>query len=123
MGDAFDGFTPEDVFNSIGQDVPLSAIFTTFTFSPATFYDRYLRRLQQIGCERIYVLVDSIGYAQSLTDAAYAEGIGTDYVIRCVLAEGAFHAKLILIETATRTILAVGSGNLTVSGIFANAEV
>jgi hypothetical protein len=75
MRTEFDGFTPDDVFGALGDDIPRTALFTSFTFSPAAFQDKYVDGLQQRGCERIVVLVDSLGYAQSLDDAAYVEGI------------------------------------------------
>lgn len=123
MRKLLDGFTPSDVFEAIGGDVPRTALFTSYTFSPAAFSDQYLRELQRRGCEKVVVLVDSLGYAQSLDDAAYADGVGTDYLLRAVPMAGAFHAKLVVVQTARKTVLGVGSGNLTVAGLLANAEV
>ncbi len=123
MRKLFDGFTPDDVLDAIGADVPRMAVFTSYTFSPAAFSEQYLRELQKRGCEKVVVLVDPLGYAQSLDDAACADGVGTDYVLRTVRPSGAFHAKLVVIQTSRKTVLGVGSGNLTVAGLLANAEV
>jgi hypothetical protein len=119
----FAGYHPADVFTALGADLPRLALFTTFTFSPGTFQQQYLTPLLHRGCGDITVLADALGYAQSLFGAAAVQGIGTDYRLRQVAADGAFHAKLVLVRTSRSAILGVGSGNLTTSGLEANAEV
>ena len=117
------GYQPADVFKAMGPESPRSALFTTFTFSAGVFQQQYLMPLLQHGCGNITVLVDSMGYAQSLFSAAAVQGIGTDYRLRQVAVPGAFHGKLALIRTRHSMIVGIGSGNLTVSGLQTNAEV
>ena len=123
MKSVFDGFNPDDLFELIGERTPRSAVFTTFTFSPAAFREKYLIPLQKIGCSQIIVVADKLGYAQSMDDASFVEGIGTDYLLRVASCSGAFHSKLFLVDCGRSRVLGVGSGNLTVSGIQGNAEV
>ncbi len=117
------GYQPGDVFTALESEPPLSALFTTFTFSPGTFQQEYLIPLLHRGCANVTVLVDAIGYAQSLFSAATAQSIGTDYRLRQVWAEGAFHGKLVVIRTRHAAFVGVGSGNLTAPGLQTNAEV
>ena len=96
------GYSPADVFQSLGPEAPLCALFTTFTFSPGVFQQQYLTPLLQHGCGDIVVMADPIGYAQSLFGAASVQGVGTDYRLRQIAVRGAFHGKLVLIRTRTQ---------------------
>ena len=117
------GYHPDDVFDALGGDLPIRALFTTFTFSPGAFYHQYAKRLLDYGCGNIAVLTDPTGYSQSLFAAAAVQDIGTTYQLRQVSTSGAFHSKLVLIRNENSMIVGVGSGNLTVSGLQTNAEV
>lgn len=117
------GFTPADLIDAIGNEYPVHAVFTSYTFSPAAFQQYYMRPLTDLGCPDVTVLVDPIGYRQSLFAAASAEWIGTHYRLRQVSVAGAYHAKLAIVRTTQRAIIGIGSGNLTSSGLRTNAEV
>ena len=117
------GYSPADLFQSLGPEPPVSALFTTFTFSPGAFQHQYLTPLLQHGYGDIVVMADPIGYAQSLFGAASVQGVGTDYRLRQIAVRGAFHGKLVLVRTRSTMIVGVGSGNLTASGLQTNAEV
>ncbi|MCA9052929.1 MAG: hypothetical protein KDA75_03785, partial [Planctomycetaceae bacterium] len=117
------GYSPADVIRTLGPEIPQSALFTTFTFSPGTFQQQYLTPLVRHGCSEIAVIVDPVGYAQSLFVAAAVQGIGTEYRLRQGNVRGAFHGKLALVRTRGAMVVGVGSGNLTVSGLQTNAEV
>ncbi len=117
------GYGPEDVFEELNGESPNTAFFSTFTFSPAVFHEKYVLPLLRLGCGNIAVLTDPLGYSQSLSVASFAEGIGTDYRLRSVPLSGAFHAKLALIRCRGFMLVGVGSGNLTASGLLTNAEV
>ncbi|MCA9050641.1 MAG: hypothetical protein KDA89_18010 [Planctomycetaceae bacterium] len=117
------GFTPADLIDAIGNEYPVHAVFTSYTFSPAAFQQYYMRPLTDLGCPDVAVLVDPIGYRQSLFAAASAEWIGTHYRLRQVGVTGAYHAKLAIVRTTQRAIIGIGSGNLTSSGLRTNAEV
>lgn len=99
------------------------AVFTTFTLS-LTFFETYLlRSLERAGCRDVVVLADPIGVA----DAAHerlARGPGVAYALEPVrLPGGAFHPKIAVLWSGERILLAVGSGNLTFSGMLRNIEV
>jgi hypothetical protein len=124
-GDRFTagGFRAADVIDALDGATPDLALFTTYTFSPDAFEAQYLRPLQRLGCRRVVVLADPVGLAQSFEQAGDATGIGSDYYLRQIDGWAAYHAKIVLLQAPTRTVLAVSSGNLTVSGMQANAEV
>ena len=118
-----DGYKSEDLFTALSGENPNLAIFTTFTFSPSVFQQKYVNPLLRHGCGNISVLTDPLGYSQSLSVAAFAEGIGTHYRLRSVPVNGSFHAKLALIRCRGCMLVGAGSGNLTASGLLTNAEV
>jgi hypothetical protein len=124
-GDRFiaGGFRATDVIDALDGVTPDLAFFTTYTFSPDAFEAQYLRPLQRLGCRRVVDLADPAGLAQSFEQAGDATGIGSDYYLRQVDGWSAYHAKIVLLQAPARTVLAVSSGNLTVSGLLANAEV
>lgn len=117
------GFAPSDLIDAISNEYPVNALFTSYTFSPAAFQQYYMRPLTDLGCPDVTVLVDPLGYRQSLFAAASAEWIGTHYRLRQVSVTGAYHAKLAIVRTTQRAIVGIGSGNLTSSGLRTNAEV
>ena len=117
------GYTPENLFTALGGESPTYAFFTTFTFSPAVFQQKYVNPLLRHGCGNISVLTDPLGYSQSLSVAAFVEGVGTDYRLRAIPVKGSFHAKLAIIRCRGTMLVGVGSGNLTAAGLLTNAEV
>jgi hypothetical protein len=118
------GYQPKDVFEALDEsEMPVSALFTTYTFSPGTFRQEYLIPLLHRGCDEISVLTDPIGYGQSIFSAATVQSIGTDYRLRQVQSDGSFHGKLVVIRTRHAAYVGVGSGNLTAPGLQTNAEV
>ena len=118
-GDRFisGGFRAADVIEALDGDPPELALFTTYTFSPDAFEDQYLRPLQRLGCRRIVVLADPVCLAQSFEQAGATTGIGSDYYLRQVDGWAAYHAKIALLQTPSRSVVAVSSGNLTVAGL------
>ncbi len=123
MSNDYVGYEPANVFDALGAETPYRALFTTFTFSPGAFQQHYLTPLLNYGCPDVAVLVDPLGYAQSLFGAAALQSVGRDYRLRQVSANGAFHGKLVLVRTPRSMVVGVGSGNLTTSGLQTNAEV
>jgi hypothetical protein len=117
------GYLAEDALNALAEEPPELALFTTYTFTPAAFEEKYRRPLDRLGCHRVVVATDPIGLSQSLENSATATGIGTTYYLRPVTGWAAFHAKLVILPGRSRTVLGVGGGNLTASGLVANAEV
>ena len=113
---------PADVLGALDGEQPISAIFASYTFSPGVFSAEYVRPLLRRGCGRIVAVVDRLGWAQALSEAPTVEGPGTNYYLRSAELSDAFHPKLIIVRTATRAVVSVGSGNLTAAGLALNAE-
>jgi HKD family nuclease len=122
-GSSLTGYRPADLFSALDGESPTSAFFTTFTFSPSVFQQQYINPLLRHGCSKINVLTDALGYSQSLSVAAFVQGIGTDYRLLSVPVQGSFHAKLVFFRCRRFVLVGVGSGNLTASGLITNAEV
>lgn len=99
------------------------AVFTTFTLSLTWFETHLLRALERQGGRRIAVLADPMGVQQSLKEGL-AAGPGLRYALEPVsMPSGFFHPKVALVWGPERIVLAVGSGNLTMTGMQRNAEL
>lgn len=99
------------------------ALFTTFTLSLSWFETYLLRHLERRGVRHILLLADPLGISDSLSEGL-ATGPGIRYVLEPVAApRGAFHAKVALLWSKDRLLLAVGSGNLTFAGMQRNLEI
>lgn len=108
-----------DVLTSVPTD---GALFTTYTLSLAWFETYLLRSLERAGARRIVLLADPFGVEASLGEALVA-GPGVRYTVEPVTApDGAFHAKVALLWSSNALLVAVGSGNLTYSGMHRNLE-
>ena len=99
------------------------ALFTTFSLNITFFETFILRKLEDVGCVDILILVDHSFYLESLSERQ-ASGAGREYRIAPVqmLTRGVFHPKLTYLWGADNDACAVGSGNLTYAGQGANLE-
>ncbi len=101
-----------------------ASLFTTYSVYLPFYEEVVLRRLRGGGCRHNVILVDSAQCAQSLavpeTRPRYA---GRDYTLVPIQCGGAFHPKLVLLLGRTRSVIAVGSHNLTISGFGFNREL
>jgi len=117
--------SPEDrvpLVELIGTFPATSAIFTTFTLSLTWFEAYLLRPLQRSGVRDICLLADPVGVADAVTEGL-AAGPGVQYALEPVrLPTGAFHPKVALLWSDSAALVAVGSGNLTWSGMMRNLE-
>lgn len=102
------------------------ALFTTFTLSLTFFETQLLPALRKCGCDSVTVLVDAVGYRDSLMEQR-ALAVGREYVVVPVQLRtaGIFHPKLVYLQAKQLIddILMVGSGNLTQHGHGRNIEV
>lgn len=114
---------PRNLVELIQRVRPKSALFTTFTFSVSHFDAVLLPVLRSVGCEEIAVLVDADEAADSVA-ASTSRAAGRAYRVAPVVAPGGgvFHPKLAYLVAAETDVLAVGSGNLTPSGLSMQLE-
>ena len=103
-----------------------SAIFLTYTLDLNFFEMLVAPKLDAIGCTNVLILADSNGYDEALIRSARSvTGAGTRYVCAPILTRGpgVKHAKLLLLASATRGQMYIGSGNLTLHGYGRNLEL
>lgn len=82
-----------------------------------------LRSLEHSGVATILILADPVGINDSLCEG-FVAGPGVRYALESVEAPNrAFHAKIGILWSQERLLLAVGSGNLTFAGMHRNAEI
>jgi hypothetical protein len=98
-------------------------LFTSFTLNLGFFetivYDAWRAR----GSRELVLVVDRVGYAQSLSDHR-AAGAGQRYrIVPVAMDDGVFHPKLGFLANEKHAILIVGSGNLTFGGWGKNLEL
>jgi len=96
---------------------PKAALFTTYTLSLSFFEAVLLPVLKHVGCVDIAILVDA-GEARASLAEASARQAGRQYWVAKIAAPGGgyFHPKLAYLQCSKADVLAVGSGNLTLSG-------
>jgi hypothetical protein len=101
-----------------------SCIITCYSFDFLFFEQRVLPRLRQSGIININLLVDEKMYHQQLNNLEGSYHKNTSYSITSVPLNGAaFHPKIIMAFGKTNGFVAIGSGNLTNSGLSSNDEV
>ena len=101
-----------------------SCIITCYSFDFLFFEQRVLPRLRQSGIININLLVDEKMYQQQLNSLEGSYHKNTSYSITAIPLYGAaFHPKIIMVFGKTNGFLAIGSGNLTNSGLSSNDEV
>ena len=104
-----------------------SALLTTYSFDPIFFEFVYLTTLRKLGVTNIVVLMDASMYDQLLADTNYQCHRVTQNNYTLVRQEntysGVFHPKMVLLFGEEEGALALGSGNLTYSGLSNNEEV
>lgn len=100
-----------------------SCIITCYSFDFLFFEHRVLPMLRRAGMININIFVDAKMYQQQLSNL---EGnyIGKQsYSITPIQLNGAFHPKILMGYGKNNGFLAIGSGNLTNSGLSSNDEV
>lgn len=115
----------DSVLACIGAGRWRSALFTSYTLSLTYVESHVIPRLARSGCNSVDVLVDLVGYRDSLAEKK-ASSVGREYALIPVqVHRGIFHPKLVHLwaESGDEDLLLVGSGNLTYSGHGGNIEV
>lgn len=95
------------------------ALFTSFNFAPAFFASRVLGPVRGAGAS-VTVIADATVFDAETRALA---GAGTAYHLSLVAMRAAFHPKVSVVAGPDRALVAVGSGNLTSGGWFANEEI
>ena len=100
-----------------------SCIITCYSFDFLFFEQRVLPMLRRAGMININVFVDAKIYQQQLAnlDGNYIKK--QSYSIMPIQLNGAFHPKILMGLGKNNGFLAIGSGNLTSSGLSSNDEV
>ncbi|MFT5250486.1 MAG: hypothetical protein ACI93P_002228 [bacterium] len=100
-----------------------SCIITCYSFDFLFFEQRVLPMLRRAGMININVFVDAKMYQQQLAnlDGNYIRK--QSYSITPIQLNGAFHPKILMGIGKNNGFLAIGSGNLTNSGLSSNDEV
>lgn len=100
-----------------------SCIITCYSFDFLFFEQRVLPKLRHAGIININLFVDAKMFQQQLEalDGNYRNN--KSYSITPIDLNGAFHPKIIMTLGKTNGFLAIGSGNLTNSGLSSNDEV
>lgn len=102
-----------------------SCIITCFSFDFIFFEQRVLPKLRQAGITNINIYVDAYQFEKQINHFVGSELLDTKagYSITPVKMTGAFHPKVLLAVGKTKGFLAIGSGNLTSSGLSSNEEI
>ncbi|APG59015.1 hypothetical protein [Christiangramia salexigens] len=102
-----------------------SCIITSYTFDILFFEQAVLPRLRRAGIRNINIFVDAKMFHKQLENFQGKEYLSQnrDYSITPVFLDGAFHSKSLLAVGNTKGLLAIGSGNITGSGLSNNEEI
>lgn len=102
-----------------------SCIITSYTFDILFFEQAVLPRLRRAGIQNINIFVDAHMFQKQLENFQGKEYLSRnrDYSITPVFLNGAFHSKSLLAIGKSKGLLAIGSGNITGSGLSNNEEI
>ncbi|RKS93844.1 hypothetical protein BC952_1694 [Flavobacterium limicola] len=102
-----------------------SCIITCFSFDFIFFEQRVLPKLRQAGITNINIYVDAFQFENQINSFVGSELLDAKagYSITPVKMIGAFHPKVLVAVGKTKGFLAIGSGNLTSSGLSSNEEI
>jgi hypothetical protein len=102
-----------------------SCIITCFSFDFIFFEQRVLPKLRQAGITNVNIYVDAYQFEKQINSFVGSELLDfkAGYSITPVKMIGAFHPKVLLAVGKSKGFLAIGSGNLTSSGLSSNEEI
>lgn len=109
-----------DVLKAVPK--PKYILGTTYTLSLAFFESIVFPCLERAALKSCLIIADSFGYGRALEEAPALQGAGQDYMVAPAPLPGCFHAKVWIVVGDTKTVILVGSGNLTQAGFMTNAE-
>jgi HKD family nuclease len=88
------------------------------------FFENYLLKLNALySCENIALFVDGQTYEQFQQAAYVPHSLNRRYLVSWLRSTGVFHAKLYLLASSKKALIAIGSANLTREGIASNLEL
>lgn len=102
------------------------AVILTYTFDPLFFEDYCLGNLQGLhSCKSISVCLDRTTYDKILSGSQSERPTQANlrYLLHPIKVPGVFHPKLVLLASAKKGRLLIGSSNFTRPGLTANAEL
>ncbi|MEO7283501.1 hypothetical protein [Gelidibacter sp.] len=102
-----------------------SCVITSYSFDVMFFEQAVLPKLSRAGITNINILVDASMFEKQLSSFSGKEYLDRrhGYSVTPIRMNGAFHPKFLLAVGKTKGFLAVGSGNLTGSGLSFNEEI
>ena len=102
-----------------------SCIITCFSFDFIFFEQRVLPKLRQAGIININIYVDAHQFEKQIKSFVGSDMLDfkAGYSITPIKMTGAFHPKVLVAIGKTKGFLAIGSGNLTSSGLSSNEEI
>jgi hypothetical protein len=102
-----------------------SCIITCFSFDFIFFEQRVLPKLRQAGITNINIYVDAYQFEKQINSFVGGEMLDfkAGYSITPIKMVGAFHPKVLVAIGKSKGFLAIGSGNLTSSGLSSNEEI
>ena len=101
-----------------------ASLITTFNATLPFYEEVVLRRLISAGSRHNVVMMDAAQCARSwATPSLRPRFAGSAYTLLPLSAPGSFHPKITLLVGKKKTVLQVGSHNLTLSGYGVNREV
>ena len=116
----------QNIFNLIGNDSRKyhSCYITTYSFDFLFFEERVLPALKRAGIINVNLFVDGKIFQQKITDSiGINKKVSRGYSINPIDINGAFHPKLFIAIGKKKGMFAIGSGNITSSGINSNEEI
>jgi len=116
-----------NILDLLGQNTKKyhSCIITCYSFDFIYFEQRVLPKLRQAGIININVYVDAYQLEKQMQQYIDSNllNLKTSYSIIPVKMRCAFHPKIILAIGSSKGFLALGSGNITSSGLSSNEEI
>ncbi|GAB2466636.1 hypothetical protein GCM10011375_32600 [Hymenobacter qilianensis] len=117
-------FTRQNILDTLGKGRYHSCVLTCYSFDFQFFELRVMRQLRAAGIQNILVLTDGpfLEYlASTASGREFQESIGFS-IYPIYRTQGVFHPKVSLFFGAKEGLFAIGSGNLTASGMGNNDE-
>ncbi len=115
-----DSMKLSEVFSALK---PTHVLGTTYTLSLTFFESVVWPYIDKSKLKRCLILCDQFGYRQAMFEAASLRHASTSYMAMPVNCKGSFHPKVWLLTEGSKTVLLVGSGNLTQTGFIENTEL
>ena len=104
-----------------------SCIITSYSFNFVFFENVVLPNLSAANIRNIHLLIDGVSLEETLESTVGQEFIGNSihktYSFSPIYQKGVFHPKIMLLLGKKESLVIIGSGNMTASGLNANDEI